>query len=89
MVKIPATAAAAILPVNAFCLPLDNRDGLHTENTSDVLDSEVISAENSFKIERQGPMAPGFGPRARGGEGGKNAAKEAGKEAKGAGKTSS
>ena len=45
MVEVSATAAAAIFPVNAFCLPLDDRGGLHTQNTCNVLDSEVIGQE--------------------------------------------
>jgi hypothetical protein len=51
MIGISATTAAPVFPVDAFCFSLIDRDGLHSEDTRNVLDSEVIGIENCTEIE--------------------------------------
>jgi hypothetical protein len=51
MIEISATATAPVFPMNAFCLSLVDRNGLHPKDPSNVLDSEVIGIENCIEIE--------------------------------------
>ena len=51
MVTISSTATASVFPVDPLCLPLVDRDGLHTKDTCDILEGEIIGIDYRFQFE--------------------------------------
>jgi hypothetical protein len=54
MVRVPATAAAPVLPVNPAGPALEDRDRLDPEDQGNILDCEVIGIQASPEIQCQG-----------------------------------